>query len=530
MHIGIIAPYSRPWDSEDAEGSGMNVFIKESAEAFAEAGHKVTVFIRKSRVNEKETEQINDLITLCKIEAGEATQLGRDEVYNSCVENNFSQDFVSNCDFLIAHYWIAEAWISKIKDNYKGKILYFSHSFFLNPSRTKVSELHNVAELRLMQSVYWCAYSKSEYEVMRRVVNKNRISLFHPGIDPSINLLLENQSKQNNVDKRETVFIGRKNEAKGFDLFVKLAEENPTDKFLAIGRDEMDINLPKNIENISFLPMNKLIDRLSRAKLIICPSRYEHFGLVPLIANVLRIPVIATKEGGAPDVIVEHKTGWFFDGSYEDLKDKYNNFSKIKDFSYPETERGKVMDLFSWSTFVIEVCECVMRPEKVFEGKIMDLNVIPKIMNDRIVNYENVSFAGSVHVIPVTSDGCYILIKEKRPDKDTVVIRVLSGVMEKGETPEETAKREVEEEIGMKIGRLEKLLHINSSGAIFDNRYYFLAYEHSLGFSKLDKTENIKGTVILTKKELSKLVLDGAFGTSLTNIALLKLCGILKLD
>jgi hypothetical protein len=39
LKYGILAPYSRPWDNDDVEGSGMNLVIRESCEALAKQGH-----------------------------------------------------------------------------------------------------------------------------------------------------------------------------------------------------------------------------------------------------------------------------------------------------------------------------------------------------------------------------------------------------------------------------------------------------------------------------------------------------------
>jgi len=136
MKIGILAPYSRPWDQRDAEGSGMNVFIRESSEALAQHGYEVVVFRRRSRSRDRRAIHVSDRVMERTVDAGKATRLSRSDVHKACTDNTFPVDEARQCDLLIAHYWVAEAWVSQVAPQYNAKILYFSHSYFANPSRS----------------------------------------------------------------------------------------------------------------------------------------------------------------------------------------------------------------------------------------------------------------------------------------------------------------------------------------------------------------------------------------------------------
>jgi N-acetyl-alpha-D-glucosaminyl L-malate synthase BshA len=60
-------------------------------------------------------------------------------------------------------------------------------------------------------------------------------------------------------------------------------------------------------------PQAQIRDYLSIADLFLLPSQTESFGLVALEAMACEVPVIATRVGGIPEVILEGETGFLFE-------------------------------------------------------------------------------------------------------------------------------------------------------------------------------------------------------------------------
>ncbi len=61
------------------------------------------------------------------------------------------------------------------------------------------------------------------------------------------------------------------------------------------------------------LPRDELASFYSHASVFVCPSVYEPFGLINLEAMACSTPVVASRVGGIPGVIVEGKTGLLVD-------------------------------------------------------------------------------------------------------------------------------------------------------------------------------------------------------------------------
>ena len=178
MKIGILAPYTRPLDIDDAEGSGINVFVRESARALARQGHIVTVYVRASRSYDCDTLCDESGMRVKYVDAGAREKLNRESVYQTCCEEDFPVDEVCENEVIIAHYWIAQAWVQKIHRRFFGKVFYFSHSFFLDPFRLSAEHHHQVAESWLCShGVVWCAMTQAEYNVMRKVLGSEKVLL-----------------------------------------------------------------------------------------------------------------------------------------------------------------------------------------------------------------------------------------------------------------------------------------------------------------------------------------------------------------
>jgi len=76
---------------------------------------------------------------------------------------------------------------------------------------------------------------------------------------------------------------------------------------------------------------------------------------------------------------------------------------------------------------------------------------------------------GAVAVVPVTSDGHVLLVRQYRGPVDRELLEIPAGTRDvEGEAPEETARRELSEEVGVHAGELTLLATVHNSPGFCD--------------------------------------------------------------
>jgi glycosyltransferase involved in cell wall biosynthesis len=119
----------------------------------------------------------------------------------------------------------------------------------------------------------------------------------------------------------DIIFVGRLEKQKGIDVLLKaiqiLKEKYHRSLRVAIVGDGSLVNDLKELalqyginEYIDFLGVRKdVLELMRESSIFVLSSRWEGFGLVLLEAMSIRVPVVATKVGGIPEVIEDGKDG-----------------------------------------------------------------------------------------------------------------------------------------------------------------------------------------------------------------------------
>lgn len=114
--------------------------------------------------------------------------------------------------------------------------------------------------------------------------------------------------------------------------------------------------------------------------------------------------------------------------------------------------------------------------ETLYKGKIFDVRM--DAIRDGDIEYtrEIVVYKGSVVVIPVFDDGTAALVRQYRHAAGKHLLEICAGTLNAGEDPESGARRELEEEIGVTAGRMEKLAEFwVSPGFLTEKMHLYLA-------------------------------------------------------
>ncbi len=104
-----------------------------------------------------------------------------------------------------------------------------------------------------------------------------------------------------------------------------------------------------------------------------------------------------------------------------------------------------------------------------------------------------VEHPGAAAIVPFISDREVLLIRQYRHATRGFLIEVPAGKIDPGETPDETAGRELQEEVGQRAGRLEKLGWIwTSPGFASEKIHLYAAFELTAVDSRPEDDEVIE--------------------------------------
>jgi glycogen(starch) synthase len=117
--------------------------------------------------------------------------------------------------------------------------------------------------------------------------------------------------------------LGRLIPEKGFDLaltaFVTLACQFPDARLVIAGDGPMrhpleeqarELGLAERVQFTGWVAAEKVSELINTATLVVMPSRREGLPLVGIQAAQMARPVVATRVGGLPELVVEGETGW----------------------------------------------------------------------------------------------------------------------------------------------------------------------------------------------------------------------------
>ena len=158
--------------------------------------------------------------------------------------------------------------------------------------------------------------------------------------------------------------------------------------------------------------------------------------------------------------------------------------------------------------------------ELIFKGKVFDIRLDEIREGDVVYKREIVVHKGSAVVIPVFDDGTVALVRQYRRAAGKHLLEICAGTLNAGEDPEIGARRELEEEIGVRAGKMEKLCEFwVSPGFLTERMHLYLASD--LTVTKQDLEDDELLTVErFSLDRLGDMVLDGEIEDAKTIIGI----------
>lgn len=162
-----------------------------------------------------------------------------------------------------------------------------------------------------------------------------------------------------------------------------------------------------------------------------------------------------------------------------------------------------------------------VKSEEIFDGKILNLKLEYFEKEDKVLRREIVDHKDAVAIFPIDEKGYVYLVKQYRFPIQEDFLEIPAGLVEVGENYEETALRELQEEIGFSSNNLEKIFEGYTSVGFCTEKVVVYRAD-SLFSSKLpeDEDENLS-IVKIHFDELKKMYFNGEIKDFKTAIAIL---------
>ena len=159
--------------------------------------------------------------------------------------------------------------------------------------------------------------------------------------------------------------------------------------------------------------------------------------------------------------------------------------------------------------------------KKVFEGRVFDVSVDTVREGDQTYVRDVVHHPGSAVILPVFGDDTIALVKQYRHPAVRYLLELPTGTLKDGERPEVGAARELEEELGVVAGRIEKLAEFFiSPGFLSEKMWLYLATNLRETEQRLEDDEAIEIVKVPLDRAL-QMITDGEIEDAKTIIGLL---------
>ena len=204
-------------------------------------------------------------------------------------------------------------------------------------------------------------------------VDPQRVHVVHNGIDtdeyrPLSDAETAGMLSSYSIQSPFVLFVGRITRQKGLPHLIAAARDiDPTAQLVlcAAAPDTPEIKaeveagiaeLERTRGNVRWIseaaPRSDLVALLSAASVFVCPSVYEPLGIVNLEAMACSTPVVASRVGGIPEVVVDGETGLLVPAGDESaLASAVNELlgSPDRAAAMAVAGRQRAVDEFSWA-------------------------------------------------------------------------------------------------------------------------------------------------------------------------------------
>ena len=162
----------------------------------------------------------------------------------------------------------------------------------------------------------------------------------------------------------------------------------------------------------------------------------------------------------------------------------------------------------------------LLESRSIYRGRIFEVSVATVKEGETVYTREIISHPGSAVIVPLFFDGTIALVRQYRHPAGKYLLELPAGSLSEAEDPEAGARRELEEEIGVAAGKIEKLTEFYvSPGFLAEKMHVFLATELAKTQQNLEDDE-ILSIERIPLEAIPHLIAGGRFEDAKTIIGL----------
>lgn len=173
--------------------------------------------------------------------------------------------------------------------------------------------------------------------------------------------------------------------------------------------------------------------------------------------------------------------------------------------------------------------EEMISSKRIFKGNVITVRVDEVLLpNKKKSTREIVEHSGAVCIVPITDDGFVYMVKQYRYAFNSIVLEIPAGKLDNGEKPDQAARRELEEEVGVTCNELIYIGEYHPSVAILTEVIHmYIAKDIKSSKQNLDDDEFLE-VVKYPIEKIVNMIISGEIKDGKTIAAILKAYHILK--
>ncbi len=339
LRLAMLSLHSSPLGHLGTSSTGgMSVYVLELARWLGDNGHAVDIFTAAAEQDAEPVEELWPRVRLVSPRGMRGSSGADFDPLAWAMEiEQFAGENGGPYDLIHSNYWLSGRVGELLAAGWRCPHLITFHT--LAVAKQATDPLHHEPALRVeteQRLIMQCeaVLAPSQTEIARiRLLAGARTGHIHRvgcGVDlerfrpPAEHFPRRRAAEQ--AEPAKLLYVGRFDAMKGLhELFTSLTllPQPSTVQLVLIGGDgpasaaqqrlvelARDLGIGEQVEFAGRVAHERLPEYYTRAAVVVLPSRYESFGLVTLEALACGTPVVATRTGVAPEIIVPGVNGY----------------------------------------------------------------------------------------------------------------------------------------------------------------------------------------------------------------------------